>query len=99
MKKHLSAAIILLASYDVLADMETCRIHADLAESTMQLRQHGISQSVMLDMAGGDDYAISMVKAAYEVSRYHSKDAQKAAVENFREAEFKSCVDSMKAED
>lgn len=99
MKKYLGTVLISLASFNVLADTETCIIYADLAESTMQLRQHGISQSVMLDMAGEDDYAIRMVKAAYEVPRHKSKDARTAEVENFREAEFRSCLELMKSED
>ena len=87
---------------DASVAMEICKPIHSLAQTIMERRQEGASMVEMLEIANSSDnesaksFAILLVEEAYSSPRYHTRENQRRAVQDFGNENFKMCMDLMK---
>lgn len=74
-----------------------CSSVSSLSEKIMSNRQQGVAMSKMLEVGQGADptlydLAKSIVMAAYEKPRFHTKENIQRSIEDFRDEFFLACV-------
>lgn len=72
-----------------------CTVAADLAGVIMQNRQLGTPISKMMEVAGGDQYAIALILIAYDTPRFSTDEYQQEAVVNFSNEVGLACYKGM----
>lgn len=108
MKKLWSALVIATTlpfsaqANDTSVALEMCKPIHRLAETIMERRQEGTSLVKMLEIANSSDmegvkaFAILMVEEAYASTRFHTRENQLRAVQDFGNDNFKLCMELMK---
>lgn len=82
--------------------MKICKPIHSLAQTIMERRQEGASMVEMLEIANTSDnesantFAILLVEGAYSSPRYHTRENQRRAAQDFGNENFKLCMDIMK---
>ena len=82
--------------------LEFCKPIHSLAETITERRQEGASMVEMLGIANSSDmgevkaFAILLVEEAYSSTRYHTRENQRRAVQDFGNENFMLCMDLMK---
>ncbi|WP_435100820.1 hypothetical protein [Arhodomonas sp. AD133] len=71
---------------------ETCRIGSDTAENMMLERQSGVSMADQMEGVEGNVVGERWVIEAYNRPRYHTKEHQRRAIEEFRDWAYKDCI-------
>ena len=88
MKKMLAVLVLAFAATGASAQ-GACELVSRLATAVMESRQHGVSMADVMkiaDEAGSlRDVMFPLVKAAYGVQRFSTKEMRAIAVENFRD--------------
>ena len=103
--KKLLAAVLLALPFTVQAEdtsMQWCKPVHKLSETIMESRQKGVSMVDILEMAETvesenlKNLAISIVEEAYDSTRYHTRENQLRAIQDFGNDMFMICMKASK---
>jgi hypothetical protein len=77
-----------------LEERKRCDLIGQIAEAVMERRQEGVSMSKMMGVPykAGDALVESLVIAAYDSPRFHTKEMQERSVQEFRDRAYLQCA-------
>ena len=72
-------------------EMKYCAQLEKAAGLTMQARQNGDSMRELIEKAGESKVLVSLIRDAYNTTRYHTESSKKRAIESFKNDTYMLC--------